>query len=318
MKKILLITIMVFAFMFSFISCKKNVSDNTREVKIYFSNSTRNGLSYEIRSVPKSIFSDKKELISIVMAELFKGPLSSENKPVIPLGTNLRGVSVSKSDDATVNIDIGGEYYREQSQDDAVILELLGRYSIIRTVTDLDGIDRVQLYVNGKQLRSDNGMGEFVGVIAGDDIMTQTPSKSNSSTEKLVTLYFSDSQDMLLDIEARRVKNDYNNFEKNIVEALIAGPEYQDHKSIIPKGTTVISIEKTEGVCFVNLSEEFNLGLKAGSAEEKLAVYSVVNTLTRLSDIEKVQILTEGKKRDDDPSLLYASPLERDPTYIKN
>lgn len=317
MKKLLYTSVIVILTVLVFASCKDDVPSGMNEIKLYFSNAEKNGLAFETDYIKSDLMSDKKELVSTVMNRLFKGPSSSSEKPIIPLGVSLRGVSVNSDDKTEINIDLAGDYYRDPSQDGALALELLSRYSIIYTLCQFDGIDKVQIYVNGKQLRSDNGTGEFVEAIGSENIMTSAPSDGDSSSSKLVTLYFADSDGKLLEAESRRVKNKFGSYEKTLINELIAGPRYETHKAVIPSGTRLISIEQTEGVCFVNLSGEFASGLKPGSQEEKIAVYSIVNTLTRLSEIEKVQILTDGKKRENDPSSLYSSPLERDPSYIK-
>ncbi len=62
----------------------------------------------------------------------------------------------------------------------------------------------------------------------------------------------------------------------------------------IPNGTKVNSLHIISGVCYLDLSEEF-LGDVVDTKSEQV-IYSVVNSLTSLTSIEKVKITIEGQE----------------------
>lgn len=62
----------------------------------------------------------------------------------------------------------------------------------------------------------------------------------------------------------------------------------------IPEDTKVNSLHIISGVCYLDLSEEF-LGDVADTKSDQV-VYSVVNSLTSLTSIEKVKITVEGEE----------------------
>jgi len=62
----------------------------------------------------------------------------------------------------------------------------------------------------------------------------------------------------------------------------------------IPEGTKVNSLDVISGVCYLDLNEAF-LGDVAETKSEQV-VYSVVNSLTSLTSIEKVKITVDGQE----------------------
>ena len=70
-------------------------------------------------------------------------------------------------------------------------------------------------------------------------------------------------------------------------------------------------------ICFVNFSSEFVTKHSGGSAGEAMTVYSIVNSLTELKNVDKVQFLVEGNKIDVYKHLEFNEPFPRDETWIK-
>ena len=90
--------------------------------------------------------------------------------------------------------------------------------------------------------------------------------------------------------------------EKLVVERLLEGPLEEGEQSAIPQGTKLSrSVSTVDGVCYVNFDEGFlnqNYEIK-----EPVVIYSIVDSLSELSYVSKVQIAvngdTKGKYRDD-------------------
>ena len=80
-----------------------------------------------------------------------------------------------------------------------------------------------------------------------------------------------------------------------MVEELIAGPSGQgegQYPSINPN-TKILSVMTRDGVCYVNLDENFLSVVNNVSTD--VSVYSIVNSLIELSNVNKVQILVNGE-----------------------
>ncbi len=62
----------------------------------------------------------------------------------------------------------------------------------------------------------------------------------------------------------------------------------------IPRGTRLRSIRMAGGVAYIDFSRELATSHWGGSRAEELTVYSIVNTLAEVAEVERVQILIEG------------------------
>jgi germination protein M len=106
---------------------------------LYFSNADGTGLVKETRNVH---YSSNISMEKIVMEQLIEGPKSSSLVGTIPYGTTL--ISVTQLDGVCyVNL---GESFRTQS---AAVSEELTLYSIVNSLTELQGVTQVQLAING-------------------------------------------------------------------------------------------------------------------------------------------------------------------------
>ena len=104
--------------------------------------------------------------------------------------------------------------------------------------------------------------------------------------------------------------------EKLVMSELIDGPKKENNVQTIPTGTKVISVETKDGVCFVNLSKEFIDKHPGGTTAESITIYSVVNSLTELGNVSKVQFLIDGEKREVFKHLVFNEPFERDVSLV--
>ncbi|MBR5504744.1 MAG: GerMN domain-containing protein [Clostridia bacterium] len=298
-------------------SCSAETPQSKRAIELYFTNSSHDSLTSETAYIDEASFSGTKKLIDAVMTKLFDGPSNPEHKPIIPEGVTLRGFSQSKTDYGTINIDLGGDFYQNESDTRLASDELLARYSIICTLCQFENIRKVKFYVNGEDLRSNGGEGDIVQPMGSDNIFMNSPSGVETQTEKFVTLYFTDKQGEKLYPETRKATMADSSLEKTIINELIKGPLSEELEPTLPRTVELASLETTEEVCFVNLTSASLSKLDSDGVRMKTAVYSIVNSLTRIAGIEKVQILIDGKKPETDKYQLFSSPLERNQNIIE-
>ncbi|MDE6926069.1 MAG: GerMN domain-containing protein, partial [Acetatifactor sp.] len=136
-----------------------------------------------------------------------------------------------------------------------------------------------------------------------------------------VKLFFASDDGTQL-IAAYREKHYSSNtpIERFIVEELIAGPSGQVDglNPTINPNTKIINVTTKDGICYVNLDENFLTVPENVSMEA--AVYSMVNSLVELSNINKVQILVNGEVPTTS-SIFQSSTFERNldlVTSLKN
>ncbi|MCX7921147.1 MAG: GerMN domain-containing protein [Clostridia bacterium] len=144
-------------------------------------------------------------------------------------------------------------------------------------------------------------------------------------TDKLpVRLYFVEEDSKKLKLDVRYVplseaKKSTSSLATAIVKELINGPSTESGlKATIPEGAELRSPVSIKGnVATVNFSKAFVDKHPGGSTAEKLTLYSIVNSLTELKDIEKVKFTIEGKTRPEfKGSFQFDAPFPRDTAII--
>ena len=116
--------------------------------------------------------------------------------------------------------------------------------------------------------------------------------------QTIVSLYFNSKDTNTLVPEARKI--DVKELTKEpylvLINLLIEGPKNDKLERVIPEGTKLNKIEIKEKTVYIDFSKEFVENHKGGAEEESKTIYSIVNTLTQLNEVESVKILIEGKE----------------------
>lgn len=87
-------------------------------------------------------------------------------------------------------------------------------------------------------------------------------------------------------------KEPYN----TLMNLLIEGPKNERLEKTIPDGTKINKIELKENVLWIDLSKEFIENHKTGVEAESRTIYSIVNTMTQLNEVEAVKFVIDGKE----------------------
>lgn len=116
-----------------------------------------------------------------------------------------------------------------------------------------------------------------------------------------VDLYFADDQAMEVLPERREVEVASDpaqrlSLEELVVTELLKGPEDPLLNKTFPAEAKVLSVQVTDGLALANFSKELVTKHGGGSTGEMMTILSLVNSLTVLPNIDRVQILVEGKK----------------------
>ncbi|NLM10057.1 MAG: GerMN domain-containing protein [Clostridiaceae bacterium] len=131
-----------------------------------------------------------------------------------------------------------------------------------------------------------------------------TEEDARKLNEKLpVTLYFSNQDGTRLINEIHYISMDEakqgtEKLASVLVKELIKGPSNSELKSTIPEGASLRSPVKIEGrTAIVDMTKEFVDNHPGGKEAEEMTIFSIVNTLTELKDIETVKFLINGKEQ---------------------
>ncbi len=280
-------------------------SSTKKKVALYFSNKDNTALVKEIRSIEIS----EMAILRATVEALIEGPQKEELRNTLPEGVSILGI---KRDGKTVIVDFSKEYKEKENG----ISEELKRISVVNTLTEISGIEKVKIMVEGHELLDSNGktFGEMAKVNLDKN---GTISKSQS---EVVTVYFGSPNSNFIVGEKRKVSIGANDtIEKKIIEELIKGPENKDLYPVMPENTKILSINTSkDGICKVNLSKEFENNAFAGSSGGLITINSIVNSLTELKTVKKVQFLIEGKVVETYSDMEFDEAFYRDEKIIKN
>ncbi|MBE7048555.1 MAG: hypothetical protein E7393_04200 [Ruminococcaceae bacterium] len=282
----------------------KEISGEQQDVAVlYFANKA----GTDLVSVNLDIKGQEEEALpAYVMEALLEGPQDGDLARSVRVGTRLLSITQNLSQ---VNVDVSKEFYHEES-----IYDVLAQVAVVKSLCSIRGIDRVYLTVEGNPLISASG--EEQGVLKESDVVFDADALMMD--ESNITLYFSDLNAEYLVREIRRIKVPRGeSMEKMVVTELIRGPQSQYAGRTIPAETKIRSVETKDKVCFVNLSSDFITKNNVGTSAERLTIFSVVNTLTELSNVDKVQFLIEGEKKEVYHHMIFNEPIERDVSMIQ-
>jgi germination protein M len=131
-----------------------------------------------------------------------------------------------------------------------------------------------------------------------------TEADARRLNEKLpVTLYFSNQDGTGLINEIHYLSMDdakqgTEQLASLLVKELVKGPSNSELKATIPEGAALRSQVKVENrTATVDMTKEFVDNHPGGKEAEEMTIFSIVNTLTELKDIETVKFLINGKEQ---------------------
>lgn len=279
----------VAAGLFAYISYVKQ-SENLMDITLYFFNPSTSTVTAEKRSVTKT--DDKNSLVSYVEKAYKGGPKSPNLIKALPDGM---GFDITNNDSALGNVlclELP-EKFKELNGKERMIA--VG--SLVYTFSDLPFIDNVDISVDGESLAKLYDVSVQGTSLSRENVVNNPAINPEKINRQEVTLYFLNGEGVKLVPEQRNIEvKQSQTLEYQIVQQLVGGPEDEDLRAAIPKNTEVKDIKTEEGICYVNLSASFVDNLSGNANDEKLVIYSIVNSLTELNTVNKVQFLIDGEK----------------------
>lgn len=283
--------------------CKaeKEINPEKGLYRIYYLNQTRTklaGMTYETRTA------DPDLLVEELAEKLLEVPDKPDYQAVWEEGIAFLG---AVREENILNLNFSKEYKTMKPA-----REVICRAALARTFTQVPGIDYIRLNCEGQPLMDSSG--NPVGVCSGNDFIDSI-SDVNSFERVNLTLYYANgTRDGLL-LESRDVvRTITTSQERLVVEQLLEGSK-EGAYPVLPKDTKILNVSTADSICYVNLSGGFLNGEL--EAAEYIPIYALVNSLTELQTVNKVQITVDGSA-----DVLYrnsislSAPFEREEKYI--
>lgn len=129
-----------------------------------------------------------------------------------------------------------------------------------------------------------------------NEIIPEEEISEEQMRQTIVSLYFYNENTKSLVPEGRLidVKELVDKPYDKLMELLMQGPNNRELSKTIPEGTKVNKIELKGDTLYIDFSKEFVDNHEGG--EEKATIYSIVNTMTNLTEVNSIKILIDGEE----------------------
>ena len=222
-------------------------------------------------------------MVEELLAALQTQPSDATVRQTIPTNVKVLGY---KGSSYQLTVDFSQEYYQLSPTD-----EILTRAAIAKTLLQVEEYSYVMFTVESQPLL--NYSGELVGSMNADTFVENPGGQINASQQTTLTLYFANMDGTGLVEETRVVHYSSNiSMEKLVMEQLMEGPKQSGAQSTIPAETKLINVSVVDGICYVSLDETFLN--QNPEITEQVVLFSIVDSLTELGNVQKVQISING------------------------
>lgn len=284
------------------------------DIMLYFLDRTEQFLVPEARSFQFET-NRPEEMINTVVQGMMRGPentyqhMSVIDKTIAELiGTEI----VTLEDGQTIvrlNFNKAPVAITQQFSDGEKIAALALAKTIIGFMPDIDGIE---IYVNGS---------------AQAEPVVYTQPMSDELLGNNILLYFPNSTYTLFMSVERMVAQGTAGYPEEILAELMRGPAGMDDKDVSPAFLSGISMNDVNDVYLAGDTAvvDFNASISGklegiSRKDESMMIYSIVNTLTNIENIKRVQFLLNGERVESlgGGIINVIDPLLKNPGIIKD
>lgn len=283
---------------------KATVTPGEGEVVIYYSNASCSRLISKIYTPQHE---QTVELARELYAKMQEGGYE-DTITAVAADITISDISLSGN---TMSIALQGPWDTMRAPNRMLFLA-----AVTRTLTQLKDVDGILFTMNGEALTDESG--NMMGVLRSASFVDNAVDNPEDYREAVIALYFAnEAMDGLVKVERTVVYRSSSSMERIVVEQLLRGPEDSGAKASLPNTASLLSINVRDGVCYVNFDSKFITEVLG--SYDYVPVYSVVNSLTELPNVDKVQISINGSsetgfQRD---ILSFAIPFTRNMKYVE-
>ncbi|SEW32818.1 germination protein M [[Clostridium] fimetarium] len=261
--------------------CKKETYTNS--FNVYYTNSDINKL------VSVSYGTNQTDTYSTIGELLNQMNTVQKSNDVVVIKKEYVSIDKYEIIDNIANIYFNQEYYNMNSTRQALF-----RGAVVKTLTQIAGIDYVMFYVDNIPVTYLDGA--TIGMMSASDFIDADGNSVSDLQWSDLSLYFANAKGDKLVKENFSVAYSRNvSIERAIVEQLIKGPDTTSDGMTLPANLKLLNISVKDGICYVNLNSEFLTEIV--NVSSSIPIYSIVDSLCELSNIDKVQFLINGDSK---------------------
>ena len=261
-------------------ACEKGGADKSG-IRIYYLNRA----DYGIQEQPYTpVANDRNGIIEELIGKLCVQPKEMTLRAPV---SDFR-LLTSETKGSIITVNFSEDYY-----DMSAVEEVLTRTAVVNTLCSFSEIDGVYFMVNGEAMHDADGVEP--GIMEPDRFIYNSYTEMRNYERVRLHLYFANEEgNRLVDAYRTVVYNSNMPLERIVLEQVIQGPNGSFAYPSVNKDIKVINITTRDGICYVNLSGEFSN--EHLDVTPQVALYSIVNSLCELPNIDTVQISVDGQQ----------------------
>ena len=316
-KRYALIMLMIAFAMISLAGCGRSNDEDVepdQQVFLYYVTTDDSGIvqvPFEKPVIEQKGLDDKayyEKVVSSWITALSGVPENRDYKSPIDNGMGVRSITYLSGQ---LSLDFDSVYLNTES-----LAEVLRRAAIVKTLIQIDGIEGITFTVAGNPLVDSKQMP--IGVMTADTFVSNPGAEINSYETTTVKVYFADEEGEMLIGRTENVGYISNiSMERLVVDRVIAGPLNDKTYPTVANTIKVLNVTTKDGICYVNFDDSFLT--KTQKVSDEVVIYSFVNSLTELPNVNKVQFMIDSESEISFGDHIYLSdPFERNLDIISN
>lgn len=282
-------------------ACKSEEEEPAGGIKVYYINNSETKLETRTHVVNGK---DMEEQVKVLLELLAEPSDKLDYKPTLGYAFQVLDFQIQNE---TLDLNVDAAY-----EDLIPSTEVLVRAALVKTLTQIEGINYVYMRVEGNPLLDNKG--EPINRMSANQFIYNDGNDINTYELKKIKLYFANASGNKL-LAYTREKHYSTNvlLERFIVEELILGPGMGAEGSFatINPDTKILGVTTKDGICYVNLDAGFLTVVN--NVPTEIAIYSIVDSLTELSSVNQVQIQINGEV----PESFSMPVFERNLDYVE-
>lgn len=278
--------------------CKKNDENNQAGMTVYY-------ISKDNVKLVTEQYDNKndkgEELVEELLGKLTDSGEDENDKSAIPKEVSVQGYSIV---DGIAKIDFDDKYYELSPK-----RELLCRSAVVLTLMQVKDVEYVAFTVNDYPCKGKDG--KYLNAMNESDFVSDIGSRKTKATSDF-TLYFANKEGTALkEYKLKDISYGDKTKEEFIISQLIEGPEQEGYYRTISSKVKVLSVVTANNICYVDFDENFLT--EQSQVSGKIVVYSIVNSLSELDEVHRVQLSVKG-----DTSVKYNGGMSFSHPFIRN
>lgn len=259
--------------------------EQNQEVTLYYADESGRFLLTEKRTVPMMKPEELQQNAKYVLELLLSAPQSGGMRMALPTGTAiLDDVSV---ENGICSVDFNEDFFTNRPEGEQT--EQLTILSVVNTLCELNGINQVQIYSQGRKLTP------YVWLSLSEPWLMDTsvvgPIREELGEFAGTLCLPGKSDDLLHRLTVRTRARGNATQEEALLMALLARSSQNGLRSPFSSVSVPLSVATSNQICTVELAEHT---LPTDLDARETALRSIVATLTSLPEVDAVRILEDG------------------------